>query len=232
MYNKKTMQELPVQERPYEKCLSYGPEHLSDSELLAIILRSGVQGNSSLELARKILELGDMDEGLLAIHHISIQELMKIKGIGKVKAIQIKCIGELSKRIAGRSAKKLLDFNDPDTIADYYMERLRHEEQEQIICMMLDTKNHLLGETVISKGTVNASIITPREILLSALRYRAVYIILIHNHPSGNPLPSKDDVLLTQRVKEACTIVQIPLLDHIIIGDQCYVSFRKDGILT
>ncbi len=227
-----TIKNIPEEERPYEKCLLHGPESLSDSELLAVILRTGTCGSSSLELARKILQKGQLEEGLLGIHHLTLQELMEIKGIGQVKAIQIKCIGELSKRIAILSAEKDLNFQDPCTIANYYMEKMRHEEQEQMVCMMLDTKNQLLGDKIISKGTVNSSLVSPRDLLLTALRYRAVYIILVHNHPSGNPLPSKDDILFTQRIQRVCSLVEIPLLDHLIIGDQKYFSFREEGLLA
>ncbi len=222
---------IPVRERPYEKCLHSGPEALTDSELLAVIIRSGAQGASSIEVARAVLEAGDGEQGLLGIHHLSLQELMEIRGIGQVKAVQIKCIGELSKRIAALSAKKLLDFKDPSTIAAYYMERMRHEEQELMICMMLNTNSQLLGEEIISKGTVNAALVSPRELILAAFRYRAVFIILVHNHPSGNPRPSREDLLLTERIQEACGLVGIPLMDHIVIGDQRYVSFHEEGLL-
>lgn len=226
------IQEMPADERPYEKCLRCGPEVLSDSELLAVIIRSGTMGSSSVDLAQAVLEKGKGQDGLLGILHLSMRELMEIKGIGQVKAVQIKCIGELSKRIATVSAKKLLDFQDPESIARYYMEQMRHEEQERMICMMLNTKNQLLGEEVISKGTVNASLVSPRDLILAAFRYHAVYVILVHNHPSGNPQPSEEDILLTRRVAEACNLVDIRLLDHIIIGDQRYVSLRAEGILS
>lgn len=229
MNSNHVMKEIPVQERPYEKCLLHGPEALTDSELLAVIIRSGTQGASSVEVAREVLESGE--GGLLGIHHLSLRDLMDIRGIGQVKAVQIKCIGELSKRIAAVSARKLLDFRDPSTIADYYMERMRHEEQEIMICMMLNTKCQLLGEEVISKGTVNASLVSPRDLILAAFRYRAVFIILVHNHPSGNPQPSREDLLLTERIQEACRLVDIPLMDHIVIGDQRYVSFYQEGLL-
>ena len=230
--NMNTIKNIPEEERPYEKCLMHGPEHLSDSELLAVILRTGTCGSSSLELARKILQKGNMEEGLLGIHHLTLQELMEIKGIGQVKAIQVKCIGELSKRIASLHAQRTLSFAEPCTIANYYMEKMRHEEQEQMVCMMLDTRNQLLGEKIISIGTVNSSLVSPRDLLLTALKYRAVYIILVHNHPSGNPTPSKDDILFTQRVQTVCSLADIPLLDHLIIGDQKYFSFREEGLLT
>lgn len=231
--NSHTMKQLPEEERPYEKCLAYGPEVLTDSELLAVILRSGTKGISSVALASQILEAkAGGEQGLLGIHHLSMGELMEFRGIGQVKAVQIKCIGELSKRIASVSAKKLLDFQNPDTIADYYMEQMRHEEQEIMICMMLNTKNQLLGETVISRGTVNASLVSPRDLILAAFRFRAVFIIIVHNHPSGDPKPSRDDLDITKRIQEACSLVDIPLLDHIIIGDQRYISFRQEGMLT
>lgn len=226
------IQELPPDERPYEKCLHSGPEKLTDSELLAVVLRSGTRGSSSVQLADEVLHLGQNEQGLLGIYHLSMEDLMQIRGIGQVKAVQIKCIGELSKRIATREAEKLLDFHSPDTIAAYYMERMRHEEQEQMICTMLNTKNQFLGDEVISRGTVNSSLVSPRDLILAAFRHRAVYMILVHNHPSGNPEPSKDDLLFTKRVWEAGTLVDIPLLDHIVIGDQQYFSFRQEGLLS
>ena len=231
--NSHTMKQLPEEERPYEKCLAYGPEVLTDSELLAVILRSGTRGISSVALASQILEAGaGGEQGLLGIHRLSMGELMEFRGIGQVKAVQIKCIGELSKRIASVSAKKLLDFQNPETIADYYMEQMRHEEQEIMICMMLNTKNQLLGETVISRGTVNASLVSPRDLILAAFRFRAVFIIIVQTHPSGDPKPSRDDLEITKRIQAACSLVDIPLLDHIIIGDQRYISFRQEGMLT
>lgn len=227
-----TMKNLPEDDRPYEKCLLNGPESLSDSQLLAVILRSGTRGQSAVSLAAEVLRKCRYPDGLLGIHHLSYKELMDIRGIGTVKAVQLKCIGELSKRIAARSARPLLDFLNPETIADYYMERLRHEEQERMICMMLNTKNQLLGEEEISRGTVNASLVSPRDLLLAALKFHAVHIILVHNHPSGNPQPSREDLLLTRRVQAACRLVDIPLLDHIVIGDRRYVSFREEGFLS
>ena len=208
------------------------PDELTDSELLAVVLRSGTRGSSSVQLADEVLHLGQNEQGLLGIYHLSMEDLMQIRGIGQVKAVQIKCIGELSKRIATREAGKLLDFHSPDTIAAYYMERMRHEEQEQMICTMLNTKNQFLGDEVISRGTVNSSLVSPRDLILAAFRHRAVYMILVHNHPSGNPEPSKDDLLFTKRVWEAGALVDIPLLDHIVIGDQQYFSFRQEGLLS
>lgn len=226
----KTMKELPEQDRPYEKCVRFGAHALTDAELLAVLLRTGTMGSTSVAMAEEVLKLSKDKEGLLGLHQVSMAQLRSVRGIGQVKAVQIKCIGELSKRIAGRSARKGLSLNHPQTIADYYMEKLRHEEQEQLLCMMLDTKNHLLGEEMIFKGTVNSSLVNPREIFLTAFSYHAVGIILIHNHPSGDPSPSKADLEVTGRVKCAGEILGIPLLDHIIIGDCSYLSFRQQGI--
>lgn len=230
MTNCKTMKELPEQDRPYEKCVRLGAQALTDPELLAVLLRTGTRGSTSVSMAEEVLNLSRDKEGLLGLHQVSMTQLQSVKGIGKVKAVQIKCVGELSKRIARRSASKGLSLKHPQTIADYYMEQLRHEEQEQLFCMMLDTKNHLLGEEMIFKGTVNSSLVNPREIFLAALSYHAVGIILIHNHPSGDPSPSQADLDVTRRVKCAGEILGVPLLDHIIIGDCKYLSFRQQGI--
>ena len=130
------------------------------------------------------------------------------------------------------TAKKALCFTEPETVAQYYMEDFRHNQQEQMLVMMLNTKGRLLGEQLISKGTVNASLVTPREIFLQALHYHAVEILLVHNHPSGDPTPSSEDVQLTQRVYQAGMLIGIELLDHIIIGDKKYISFRERRLLS
>lgn len=228
MPQKNTIKDIPLQDRPYEKCLAYGAEHLTDAELLAVILRTGRQGSSSLDLSYEVLHLPYTEKlGLAGLYHLSVQELMSVPGVGKVKAIQLKCIGELSRRMSRQKAKSRLSFNMPGTIAEYYMEELRHEEQEILLCMMLDTKNHLLGEKRMFMGTVNASIASPRELFLEALRFQAVNIVLVHNHPSGDPTPSKADVEITERVRLGGELLGIHLLDHIIIGERTYISFRE-----
>ena len=221
------MKELSENERPYEKCLRYGATHLSNAELLAVLLRTGTKGLNSLELAQQILQSPSGEDGLLNIHHLTLQKLKSIKGIGTVKAIQILCLSELAKRLAKTSAKEGLIFSLPSTIAEYYMEEMRHQKQEQMKLLMLNTKTKLIGESDISKGTVNASLISPRELFIEALNCGAVSIVLLHNHPSGDPTPSESDILLTKRVKEAGDLIGITLLDHIIIGNNCYVSFAE-----
>lgn len=226
-----TMKEIPYGERPYEKCIEEGPEGLSDTELLSIFIRTGARGENSLQLAQKILAL-NYPKGILGLLHLSLPELQSVKGIGKVKAIQLQCLGELSKRIWRTVAvEKATCFDSPESIANYYMEDMRHLEQEELRLMMLNTKNALLKEVLISRGTVNSSIAAPREIFLEALRYHAVNIIMVHNHPSGDPGPSRDDCLITKRVKEAGCLIGIQLIDHIVIGDNAYFSFRERGIL-
>lgn len=226
------MKELPTEDRPYEKCLRYGPEALHDAELLAVILRTGTRGKSAVDLAGEILRRSCKDPGLLSLHRLSLQELTDIPGVGTVKATQIKCIGELCKRMARMEARQTLSFNAPGTIADYYMEILRHEEQEKIFLMMLDTKNQLLGEQCMSLGTANMSVLTPREVLITALQRHAVNLILLHNHPSGDPAPSREDILLTERIRQSAEIIGLHLLDHIVIGNHRYVSFREAGYLA
>ena len=221
------------EERPYEKCERFGAGSLTDIELLAVLLRTGTKGESALDLARKLFYPGEGTQPQAKAHLQSWtkEELLKISGIGRVKAIQILCLCELSKRMSQLSAREDLDFSRPDTIAAYYMEQLRHQEQEIMICMMLDNQNHLLGDTMLSKGTVNATLITPREVYLEALRYHAVNLILIHNHPGGNPAPSKCDKEITERICQAGEMLGINLLDHIIIGDHRYISFREEGLM-
>ncbi len=226
------MKDLPVQDRPYEKCLHLGPGALSDGELLAVIIRTGSKEETSLELAERILGLGGPGEGLTGLLHHSLADLCGIKGIGTAKGAQLLCIGELSRRIWKRKTRENTPaFSNPQEIADYYMEDMRHLEQEEIRVMYFNTKQALIRDFLVSRGTVNASIITPREILIEALRCLAVGMILVHNHPSGDPAPSQADMLLTRRVKEAGNLVGITLLDHIIIGDKRYISFCQNQLL-
>lgn len=221
-----TMKEMNMEERPYEKCLQKGAASLSDAELLAVILRNGTQGKNSLELARTILQ-----DGLLNIHQLTLDKLTSIKGIGKVKAIQILCLSELAKRLSKAKAKEKLTFTVPSSIADYYMEEMRHQKQEHMKLLMLNTKSQLIGESNVSKGTVNAALVSPRELFIEALDKEAVTIILLHNHPSGDPSPSTNDILLTKRVKDAGALIGVELLDHIIIGNNCYMSFSESGLI-
>lgn len=219
------------QERPYEKCMEYGARYLTDAELLAVIIKTGAKGERSLDIANKILNISEQYKGVLGIHHSSMEQLMKIRGVGQVKAIQLKCVAELARRFAKAQAVRRLSFKEPAAIAEYYMEDFRHEEREMCMVLMLDTKCSLLREVHISTGTINASLVSPREIFREALQCNAVNLILLHNHPSGDCAPSNEDVAVTLRVKECGSIIGIPLIDHIIIGDKQYTSMRELGLL-
>lgn len=226
-----SIKQIPAEQRPYEKCVLYGAQVLSDAELLAVIIRTGVSGISSIQLAENVLQQCSHIKGLSAIMHLTLEELMTMKGVGQVKAVQIMCIAELAKRIARTTVNNHVEWNSPEIVAAYYMEELRHKEQEELRLILLNTKNKLIQDIVLTRGTVNASLISPREIFLEALRYHAVHIILMHNHPSGDPKPSSEDISITLRVQEAGELLGIYLLDHIIIGDCTYVSMKSSGYL-
>lgn len=217
---------------PYEKFIKLGPEALTEKELLAIILRTGTQNYSATELADMILSYQTgRYEGLNALHHLTIKDLMSIPGIGEVKAVKLKCISELAKRMAKEKAEKALRFNKPSTVAEYFMEELRHEEKENILLLSLDNKMQLIEKYVLSVGTVNASLLSSREVFVQALKDRASNVMLLHNHPSGDPVPSEQDILITNKIKEAGLLLDIPLIDHIIIGSGCYISLKEHGLL-
>lgn len=228
---KANMKEMACEERPYERCEQFGASNLTDSELLAVLLRTGTRGENALQLADKILHPVFSQKGVLNLHQWTYEQLMQIKGIGKVKAIQILCLAELSRRLAKATAQEGLNFSNPASIARYYMEDLRHANQEQMKLLLLNTKSRLIGETDISKGTVNSAVISQRELFVEALLKNAVSIVLLHNHPSGDPTPSKADVLITRRIQEAGRLIGVELLDHIVIGDNCYVSLREKGLV-
>ena len=194
-----TIKEMYKEDRPYEKCEKFGAENLTDTELLAILIRTGTKGENSLELSRKLLYKNGFHNGLAGIHKWSLDELIQIKGIGKVKAIQLVCLSELSKRLARTSTVGKLDFSSPRTIADYYMEDMRHRTREILKLIFLNTRCNAYG------------------------------IMLLHNHPGGDPTPSREDVMITRRIYEAGELLGIRLFDHIVIGDNCFVSMKEKG---
>ena len=159
------------------------------------------------------------------------EQLLSIKGVGMVKAVQIMCVRELVRRISSVKAKDSIQYNIPSTIADYYMERMRHLSREEMILIFFNGKNKVIKELTVSVGTVNQTVASPRELFLEALRCEAVSVLMIHNHPSGDPTPSRQDILTTKRMKEAGEFLGIPLCDHIIIGDQTYLSFREEHMM-
>lgn len=226
-----TLKQLPKSERPYEKCIKYGPEVLTDTELLAVILRTGTKGENSLELSRRILTMPDDNISLTSLYKKSFDEMRKIKGIGSVKAVMMKCIGEISRRISVSSYSSSFIVDEPRVLAAYYMEKMRHLNYEQVIAVYLNGSNTYIKDKVISTGTVNKSIISPREIFKTAYECDAVYIILLHNHPGGSVTPSRNDLNVTKQVIDAGNILGIEVLDHIIIGDRKYLSFKEQKLI-
>ena len=226
-----TVKELPESERPYEKFERFGAAALSDAELLAIIIRTGSKKERVTDLALRVLNHSKQQKGLVSLNYVTLQELQKISGIGKVKAIQILCVVELAKRMAICTKETRTPFLKPDTIAEYYMPLMRHLQKEQVMLLMLDGKLRKIADKVIATGTVNSAFLDTREIMVEALRYEAVYLVVLHNHPSGCPLPSKADISATKQLAQACELVGIPLKDHIIIGDNTYVSLQEQGII-
>ena len=204
------------EDRPYEKCERFGAENLTDAELLAVLLRTGTRGENSLQLAHRLIQSDLSGRGILNIHRWTFEQLTRVRGIGRVKAIQILCLSELAKRMARSAAVESLDFSQPDTIAKYYMEDMRHREKEILKLLLLNTRTRLIGEINVSTGTVDTALVSPRELFMEALQRNAVCIILLHNHPSGDPTPSLADVQITRRIYEAGALIGIELLDHII----------------
>lgn len=228
--NQWSIKTLPPECRPDERLEIYGAEALSDAELLAVIIRTGFQGANSVRLAESILSYTG-ERGLSGLCQVSIEELMEMRGVGKVKAFQIKAVAELTRRISKQSAKNRLVIDNPRTVADYYMEDLRHRETECLMLLSLNGKGALIGETILSIGTVNASLASPREIFLEAFKQKAVSILILHNHPSGDATPSRQDVELTERVKKSGELLGVTLVDHIIIGDNTYVSLKEENLM-
>lgn len=220
------MKELPISERPYEKLELYGPEMLSNSELLAIIIKTGTKNENSVTIAQKVLKLKnttDKDD-LRFLCDISIKEFMQINGIGRVKAIQLKAIGELAKRISKPINKKRIKIKTTKDVADLLMSELRYEKREIAKVIILNNKNIVMRIINISLGGTNFASIAPKEVLAEAVKMQSPKIILVHNHPSGDPKPSKDDFRITDRIYECADVMGIELLDHVVIGDGTYES--------
>lgn len=220
------IKELPISERPYEKLEIYGPEVLSNSELLAIIIKTGTKDENSVSIAQKILKLNNEEDNddLRFLCDISIEELTKIKGIGKVKAIQLKAVGELTKRISKPINKKNIIIKNTKDVANLLMHELRYEKREIVKVIILNNKNVVLRIINVSLGGANFASMAPKEILAEAVKIGAPKIILVHNHPSGDPSPSDKDFRVTDRIIECCDVFGIELLDHVIIGDGTYDS--------
>lgn len=229
MTNHMNMKNLPESERPYEKFLHSGPSSLTDAELIAVIIKSGTSGRTAMEVARDLLTY--RQRNLLNLYEYSFDELCHFKGIGRVKAIQLKCITELSGRIARTQRGYHIQMSSPATVADYYMEQMRHRKEEALWAAFFDAKCNFLGDSEISVGSVNYAYVSPRDVFRKALECNAVFLILLHNHPSGDPTPSEDDRHVTRRIISCGELLGVELADHIIIGDNCYFSFKEEHII-
>ena len=220
------MKELPISERPYEKLETYGAETLTNSELLAIIIKTGTKEYTAVGLAQKILMLNEETnkEDLSFLQDISITDFMKIKGIGKVKAIQLLAVCELAKRINKPINKQKIKINNSNDVAKLLMNELRYEKREKVKLILLNSKNIILKIKDISYGGTNFAMIEPKEILNEAIKIEAPKMILVHNHPSGDVRPSKADFNFTDKIYEASELLGIQFLDHIIIGNNKFES--------
>ena len=223
------MKELPADDRPREKMLSHGASALSNSELLAILIGSGTKDKSALDIARELTSDAGMLRDLATVH--SASELAKTKGLGPVKAVTILAALELGKRIACANPLTRTGITSPEDGAAILMPRLRYETKEHFLVVLLNSKNMVLQVEQISEGSLNSSVVHPREVFAPAVLHHAAAILAAHNHPSGDPTPSKEDRALTSTLVEAGKYMGIPVLDHIIIGDASYFSFKEHGYL-
>ena len=219
------LNELPISERPYEKLEMYGEQTLSNSELLAIIIKTGTKEETAVQLAQKILSINkDESKSMRFLEQTPIEELTKIKGIGRVKAIQIKAVCELAKRIARPINSEKIIIKTPKDVANLLMEELRYEKKEILKVILLNSKNVIQKIIDIAIGGTSSIVVQPKEILKEAVKMEVPKVIIVHNHPSGDPTPSNADIEMTNRMDECAKLLGIQLLDHIVIGDGNYES--------
>ena len=220
-----TIKQLPETERPYEKMELYGENALSNAELLAIILKTGTKEESSVVIAQKLLSLyPESENNLDFLKEMSIEEFMHIKGIGKVKAIQLKAIGELTKRIARPITTNQVQINSPKEVAELLINEMRYDKREIVKVILLNAKNKVIKIEDVCFGGTNSAILKPKDVLQEAIKLGVPKIILVHNHPSGDPTPSKSDFAFTERLLQASETMGIELLDHIVIGENRFES--------
>jgi DNA repair protein RadC len=223
-----SLRDVPTEERPRERMQTLGADALSNAELLAILLRTGSKSESVLHLSERLLIEA---EGLRNLSDMSLNEMTSLHGIGQAKAIQIKAALELGKRVGSLSREERYVIRSPKDAAFYLMEEMRNLKKEHFVCLFLNMKNQVLGKETVFIGSLNASIVHPREIFRSAVKRSAASIICLHNHPSGDPTPSPEDIQVTKRLSEAGELMGIEVLDHVIIGDQVYISLKEKGLL-
>lgn len=224
------IRDWPEDERPREKLLKRGVSALSDAELLALVLRTGdaAAGKSAIDLGRELLER--FNGNLRELAQAEIHELQQIKGLGPAKATSVKAAFALGSRFQARKLETLERFTSPAQVFDFFHHELRDSRKELFLALLLDGKNRITRKVQISQGSLNQSIVHPREVFAPAVRESAAAVIFIHNHPSGDPAPSREDREITRRLKEAGDLLGIRVLDHIIIGDGSYFSFVESGL--
>ena len=220
---------LPEEERPQEKALINGVGVLSDAELIALIIRTGKQNASSINLAEDVLSI--CDEGLFSMGTFSVDDLLKIDGIGPAKACTLMAAVELGKRIAASRIPEKYVADDPDSIAGMFMENLRYEKKEYFKSVIVNTKGEVISVDNVSVGELSSTLVHPREVFSRAVKKSAYGVIFVHNHPSGDPTPSEEDIATTARLVEGGEILGIKVLDHVIIGDGRYQSMRAMDII-
>lgn len=230
MKEKRKMVSIPIKQypeelRPREKLLQYGPEALSDQELLAILLRTGTKDRSALELAHELLLSG----GFVNLTQISMEELKSFKGMGLAKSAQIKAALEIGRRLARQKMGPRPVIRTPEDVANILMGEMNFLDREHFKVLNLNTKNQVIGIDDVSVGSLNASLVHPREVFKQAIKRSAAWLILAHNHPSGNLQPSKEDEMLTKRLYDAGKLLGIEVLDHLIFGQNSYLSMKEKG---
>jgi DNA repair protein RadC len=222
------LREVPEEERPRERMLRKGAASLSNAELLAILLRTGTYDESVMRVAERVLaEAG----GLRGLVGITAERLMRIRGIGAAKAMQVQAGIELGRRLARSTDTAKPVIRSPRDAADLLMDELRYLKKEHFVCLFLNTKNHLIGKETLSIGSLNASIVHPREVFRAAIERCSASLICAHNHPSGDPTPSREDIDITRRLEEAGNLLGIDVLDHIVIGDGRWISMKESGCM-
>lgn len=224
------VRELPVSDRPRERLINHGAHYLSNVELLALLIRSGSKDMSAIQLAEQVLCVYK-GSGMAAMANVTVGDLTKVKGIGYAKAAEIVAAVELGRRLYRESLGNRVAVNCPGDAAAYAMTRLRHEQKEHFEIILLNVRNQIMSMQLISIGSLTASVVHPREVFKAAVQGTAASIILVHNHPSGDPEPSKEDISITRRLVRAGEIMGIPVLDHIVIGDGRYVSIKEEGFM-
>lgn len=222
------IRDFPQDERPRERFVQHGAQSLSNHELIAILLRTGTKDESVLQLSNRLLS---NFEGLRGLKSASLEEITSIKGIGYAKAIQILTAVEIGRRIANLSFDDRYVIRSPEDGAKFMMNEMRFLSQEHFVCLYLNTKNQVLHKQTVFIGSLNASIVHPREVYKEALKRSAASVICLHNHPSGDPTPSREDIEVTKRLSECGKIIGIDLLDHLIIGENKFVSLKEKGYL-